>query len=47
MTEQARHVNADEPWESSDALKLDKLTTADWIDGLELSELSARLLTSS
>lgn len=45
MTEQARRVNADEPWESSDAVKLDKLTTADWIDGLELSELSARLLT--
>ena len=45
MNEDARAVNADEPWKSPDAERLDKRTTAAWIDGLKLSDLARKLLT--
>lgn len=45
MTEDARTVNADEPWKSPDAERLDKRTTAAWIEGLKLSDLARKLLT--
>ena len=45
MNEDARAVNADEPWKSSDAERLDNRTTAAWIEGLKLSDLARKLLT--
>ncbi|MEK6261043.1 MAG: FAD-dependent oxidoreductase [Planctomycetota bacterium] len=45
MNEDARAVHADEPWKSPDAERLDKRTTAAWIDGLKLSDLARKLLT--
>ena len=45
MNDDARAVNADEPWKSPDAERLDKRTTAAWIDGLKLSDLARKLLT--
>lgn len=45
MTDEARNINADEPWKSPDAETLDKRTTADWIEDIQVSELAKRLLT--
>ncbi len=45
MNDDARAVIADEPWKSPDAERLDKQTTAAWIDGLKLSDLARKLLT--
>lgn len=45
MTEDARAVVTDEPWKTPDAERLDKLTTAEWIRGLEISPLAKTLLT--
>jgi len=44
MTDDARPVVADEPWNTPDAKRLDRLTTSDWIDSLKLSDLAAKLL---
>jgi monoamine oxidase len=41
----AQTVNADEPWLTPDAATLDRRTTADWIAGLECSDLCKRALT--
>jgi len=45
MTDDARAVVAQEPWQTPDAVRLDRLTTAEWIRGLNLSPLALRLLT--
>lgn len=45
MNDDARAINADEPWNSPDAERLDKRTTAAWIDDLKLSDLARTLLT--
>src|SRR5262249_45204156 len=37
-------VIEDEPWKTPNAESLDKMSTAAWIDGLKLSDLSRRLL---
>ena len=47
MNGDARAVNADEPWRSPDAERLDKRTTAAWIDSLKLSDLARKLLTAA
>lgn len=44
MNNDARTVNTDEPWKTPDADALDTKSTAAWIDGLKLSDLSRRLL---
>jgi monoamine oxidase len=45
MNDDARAVIEDEPWKTPDAERLDKLSTAAWIDGLKLSDLASKLLT--
>ena len=45
MTEDARAVVVDAPWRTHDAERLDRLTTAEWIRGLEISSLAKTLLT--
>lgn len=45
MTEDARLVNAAEPWTTADAKSLDQRSTAAWIASLELSELAQKLIT--
>ncbi len=45
MTEDARPVNSDEPWNTPDARALDLRTTAAWIQGLKLSDVARSLLT--
>ena len=45
LTDDARAVVADEPWQTPDADRLDRLTTAEWIRGLNMSPLAKRLLT--
>ena len=45
LTDDARAVVAEEPWRSPDAVRLDQLSTADWIRGLTMSPLAKRLLT--
>ena len=42
MTADAESVDADEPWRSPDASRLDRRSAADWVRGLQLSE-QARL----
>src|SRR6185503_960 len=37
MNADAKDINEDEPWKSAKAAELDKRTTADWIEGLEVS----------
>ncbi|XZE46822.1 flavin monoamine oxidase family protein [Pirellulaceae bacterium SH467] len=46
MTDEARTIDAEEPWKSIDAAKIDRRTTADWIADLSVSDLAKRLLTS-
>jgi monoamine oxidase len=38
MTTDAASIDADKPWGSSDALRLDRMSAADWVRGLGLSE---------
>lgn len=38
MNDDARKVNADEPWKSDNAKQLDRQTTAQWIAGLAVSD---------
>ncbi|AMV33528.1 Putrescine oxidase [Pirellula sp. SH-Sr6A] len=45
MTKEALEIDAEEPWKSIDAAKLDRRTTADWIADLPVSDLAKRLLT--
>lgn len=44
MDNDARDVNADEPWNSKDADRLDKLSTAAWIGERTISDLARKLL---
>jgi len=44
MTRDAEAVVTAEPWKTPDAESLDRRTTADWIDSLEISALARRLL---
>ena len=44
MTDQARAVNEDEPWTTPDAATLDRLSTAEWIASLGLSELASKYI---
>ena len=37
MNADAKDINEDEPWKSANAAELDKRTTADWIEGLDVS----------
>jgi monoamine oxidase len=46
MTDAAKAVNADEPWNSPDAAALDKRTTAEWIAEQKVSPLTKRALVS-
>jgi monoamine oxidase len=39
MNDEARKVNAEEPWKSDNAKEFDRRTTADWIEKLPVSEL--------
>jgi monoamine oxidase len=43
LTEASEPLNADEPWLSPDAAELDKQTLADWLEGLEVSDLVRKL----
>jgi monoamine oxidase len=45
INDDARKVNADEPWTSADAEALDRRTTAQWLDSLELSQRCRQALT--
>ena len=45
LTDEARAVVADEPWQTPNADRLDRLTTAEWIRGLDMSPLAKHLLT--
>lgn len=42
MNKDAEPINADEPWLSPDATKLDAMSTQQWIDKLEVSDLCKR-----
>jgi monoamine oxidase len=44
MIEDARKVNADEPWKSEEAAKLDMRTVADWLAGVEVSRVCKRAI---
>ena len=46
MNEAAAAINEDEPWNSPDAAALDKRSTADWIESLELSAQTKLALTT-
>jgi len=46
MAADARSINADEPWRSSDAERLDRRATAHWVRKLNVSELCKRALTT-
>lgn len=46
MAADARRINADEPWKSPDAAKLDRRSTADWVRRLEVSKLCKLALTT-
>lgn len=43
MNEDAEAINADQPWTSPRAAELDKKTIADWLKGLEVSDLVRKL----
>jgi monoamine oxidase len=43
MNEDAEPINEDEPWNSPQAAELDKKTIADWLKGLEVSDLVRKL----
>ncbi len=45
MTDDARSVVVDEPWKTPDAQRLDRISTADWIERLEISALAKALMT--
>ncbi len=45
MNAAARGVDADEPWKTPDALRLDRRTTAQWIHGLPVSDVCKRALS--
>jgi monoamine oxidase len=45
MTADAAAVDADEPWKSPDAERLDRMPTADWVQGLGLSERARVAIT--
>lgn len=44
LANEARDVDADEPWKTRDAKTLDQKSTAEWIAGLEISPLAKKLL---
>jgi monoamine oxidase len=44
MNNDARAVNADEPWKTPEAERQDKRSTATWIDELKISDLGRKLL---
>ena len=46
MNDDARAVVTDAPWQTPDAERLDRMTTAEWIRGLEISSLAKTLLTA-
>jgi monoamine oxidase len=46
MTAEARPINADEPWKSPNAGKLDARSTAHWVRTLQVSKLCKRALTT-
>jgi monoamine oxidase len=46
MTADATHINEDEPWRSANAAELDKRSTADWIDKLEVETLTKLAITT-
>jgi monoamine oxidase len=46
MTDDARPVVLTEAWKSPDAERLDRLSTADWISGLKMSQLAKDLLSN-
>jgi monoamine oxidase len=46
MTADARNINEDEPWKSPNAAELDKRSTAEWIDKLEVSTLTKLAATT-
>ena len=46
MIADARPINADEPWKSANAQRLDQRSTADWIRRLEVSKLCKRAMTT-
>jgi len=45
MTDDARAVVIDEPWKTPDGLRLDKTSTAQWIEQQEISPLARIMLT--
>jgi monoamine oxidase len=45
MTDEARTVVADAPWQTPDAERLDRMSTAEWIERLDISPLAKSLLT--
>lgn len=45
MTDDARAVNEDEPWNTDNAVELDRQTTADWIGRQKISAVARALLT--
>lgn len=45
MSDAAKPINADEPWKSPDAQRLDARNTADWIARLPISEFGKRVVT--
>jgi monoamine oxidase len=45
MNADARPINADQPWLSPNAQRLDARTAADWIRGLQVSDLTRKAIT--
>lgn len=45
MNDDARKIDADEPWKSPDAAKLDARNTADWIAKSDASDLTKKAMT--
>jgi monoamine oxidase len=45
MTEDARSIDAVQPWLSPQAEQLDRISTAEWLERLKLSEFAHQLLT--
>lgn len=45
MTDDARPVLVDQPWKTPNAEQLDRTTTADWINNLNMSPLAKALIT--
>ncbi len=46
MNRDAAAVDADEPWKSANAARLDARSTAQWINGLSVSELCRKAMTA-